>query len=77
LITKKYGANRTPHTFIIQKTAAGNVIQYIGAIDNNTEGNATEKYVEVALNDLLTGKKPQVTFTKAVGCTIKWKKTAS
>lgn len=76
LITKKFGASRTPHVFLLQKTAKGNVVQYIGAIDSDTEGKDPDKinFVENAIQALNSGKKPEVTVTKAIGCTIKWKK---
>ncbi|MBC7914572.1 MAG: thioredoxin family protein, partial [Pyrinomonadaceae bacterium] len=76
IITKQYGASRTPHVFILEKTAKGNVVQYIGAIDSDTEGTNPDKinYVEAAINAISSGKKPAVTTTKAIGCTIKWKK---
>lgn len=76
VFTKKYGATRTPHTFVLTKTANGNQVAYIGAIDNNQEGEAsgTVHYVKDAVNALLKGQKPTVTNTKAVGCGIKWKK---
>lgn len=74
--TKKYGADKTPHVFVLQKSAKGNEVAYIGAIDNDTEGeNAKrENYVQNAVQLLLQGKKPVVNYTKAIGCTIKWKK---
>ncbi len=74
--TKKYGAAKTPHVFVLQKTAKGNEVAYIGAIDNDTEGVNSQKdtYVQNALNLLLQGKKPVVSSTKAIGCGIKWKK---
>lgn len=77
--TKKYGAQRTPHVFVLQKTADGNQVAYIGAIDNDQqEANAQrENYVQNAVNHLLKGEKPSLTSTKAIGCTIKWKKEAS
>jgi hypothetical protein len=34
----------------------------------------TEKYVESAVDALLTGKPVAVANTKAIGCSIKWKK---
>ena len=76
LYTKKYGAAKTPHVFIVQKTVKGNEVAYIGAIDNDTEGLNAQKetYVQNALDLLLQGKKPIVSFTKAIGCSIKWKK---
>ena len=76
VITKQYGANRTPHVFLLQKTGKGNVVQYIGAIDNDTEGKSADKinYVQNAIDAIASGKKPAITTTKAIGCTIKWKK---
>ncbi|MNL83855.1 hypothetical protein D3C87_2116220 [compost metagenome] len=51
------------------------MVEYIGAIDNDTEGNDDSKikYVENAVDALLQNKKPETTLTKAVGCSIKWK----
>ncbi len=74
--TKKFGAARTPHVFVLQKTAKGNEIAYIGAIDNDSEDANPQKdtYVQNAVNLLLQGKKPLVSTTKAIGCGIKWKK---
>jgi peroxiredoxin len=76
IITKQFGASRTPHVFILEKTSKGNVVQYIGAIDSDTEGTSPDKinYVEAAINAVSAGKKPAVSTTKAIGCTIKWKK---
>lgn len=79
IYTKKFGATKTPHTFVLQKTAKGNEVAYIGAIDNDQqeENDSREIYVKNAVNALLGGKKPAVTATKAVGCSIKWKKSTS
>lgn len=75
--TTAYGATRTPHVFVLQKTDKGTTVEYIGAIDDNTEDAAAakNKYVEDAVNALLKGEKPAVASTKAIGCTIKWKKS--
>lgn len=77
--TKKYGAMRTPHVFVLQKTKKGNEVAYIGAIDNDQqlENPQRENYVQNAVNQLLKGEKPNLASTKAIGCTIKWKKEAS
>ncbi|MBW4889085.1 thioredoxin family protein [Mucilaginibacter sp. HMF5004] len=77
-ITRAYGAKATPHVFVLQKTDKGNVVKYIGAIDDDTENvnpNHT-KYVENAVNALIGGKTVETTTTKAIGCSIKWKKGA-
>ena len=77
-ITRAYGAKATPHVFVLQKTDKGNVVQYIGAIDDDTENTNPNhtRFVENAVNALLSGKAVPTTYTKAIGCTIKWKKAA-
>lgn len=71
-----FGATRTPHVFVLSNGGKAFTLEYIGTIDNNYEDAslADEKYVEDAVNALLAGKKPEVTETKAIGCTIKVKK---
>lgn len=71
----QYGAEKTPHVFILQKNGNKNRVEYIGAIDNNYKNaaEATEKYVENAVNALLKGQKPAVNKTVAIGCSIKTK----
>lgn len=71
-----YGAARTPHVYILSKRANDLVVEYIGTIDDNYKDASAvkEKYVENAVDALLSGKKPAVTETKAVGCSIKVKK---
>lgn len=74
-VARQFGAARTPHVFVLNKTDKGLQVAYIGAIDDNTEdaGSVQHKYVEDAVNALLAGKPVPVTETKAVGCTIKWR----
>ncbi|WP_293308031.1 thioredoxin family protein [Pedobacter sp. UBA5917] len=76
VVTKQFGATRTPHVFVLNKTDKGNVVEYIGAIDNDPEeaNSARTEYVKNAVNELAAGKKPAIASTKAVGCGIKWKK---
>lgn len=78
VITKQYGPTRTPHVFVLEKTGEGNIVRYIGAIDNDPEDESSEKvkYVKSAVKALLDGQQPKMTFTKAVGCTVKWKEGA-
>lgn len=75
-IAKKYGATRTPHIYILQKENQHLIVKYIGAIDDNADDASAvkEKYAESALNSLLASKPVNPDFTKAIGCTIKWKK---
>ena len=72
-IYPQYGATKTPHVYVLEKTDKGNIVRYIGAIDNNYKdaSSATEKYVEDAVNALLKGEKVPVETTKAIGCSIK------
>ncbi|MBI1221538.1 MAG: redoxin domain-containing protein [Bacteroidetes bacterium] len=76
MVFPKFGANRTPHAFVLSKKEGKFYVEYIGAIDDNTKdgSKATHHYVEEAVNSLLKGKKPETTFTKAIGCSIKSKK---
>jgi peroxiredoxin len=69
----QYGATNTPHVYVLQKTAKGNEVKYIGAIDDNSE-DATKvktKYVESAVDALLKNQPVVVKETKAIGCSIK------
>lgn len=70
----KFGATRTPHVFVLDKNR---VVQYIGAIDDNSESPelVKVKYVENAVEALLKGEKPSPDFTRAVGCSVKKKKS--
>lgn len=75
-VARQFGAARTPHVYVLNKVTEGYEVAYIGAIDDNTEdaGKVKHTYVEDAVNALLDGKNVAVSETKAVGCTIKWKK---
>lgn len=76
VITKRFAPTHTPHTFVLQKTPGGNVLRYIGAIDNDSRnGNPDTKFVEDAISALQQGNNPDPDMTKAVGCAIKWKKS--
>ena len=77
-VTDQYGAKRTPHLFIVSKTAKGNVVEYVGAIDNDPEGNNTQKtkYAEDVIAALKSNQKPAITQTKEIGCTVKRKAKA-
>jgi peroxiredoxin len=75
-VAKKYGALKTPHVYILKKDKAALKVEYIGAIDDNSEDAAQVKikYAEAALDELLAGKPVAVKETKAIGCGVKWKK---
>ncbi len=69
-----YGANHTPHMFIIDKTGT---LVYRGAIDNAPDGDTDlgapfTNYVEAALGDLAANKPVRTPETKAYGCSVKY-----
>jgi len=72
-IYPQYGATKTPHVYILQKEQKGNVVKYIGAIDDNyQDADAVKtKYVEDAVDALLNNKEVKIKETKAIGCSIK------
>ena len=72
-IYPQYGATKTPHIYVLQKTNKGNVVKYIGAVDNNYKDASaiTERYVENAVDALLKGEEVTETKTRAIGCSIK------
>lgn len=75
-VAKAYGATKTPHVYLLQKNNNKLVVKYIGTIDDNYQdaNEVKEPYLANALEALLSGKTIEPTETKAVGCSIKWKK---
>ncbi len=75
-IAKAFGANRTPHVFVLKNEGSTFTVQYIGAIDDNVDhpDQVQNKYVEQAISAIGAGARPDTPQTRAVGCTIKWKK---
>ena len=71
-----FGAQKTPHTYLLDNKSGTLKVAYIGAIDNiaRDESRVTKTYLSDAIDALLEGKIPNITKTKAVGCTIKVKK---
>ena len=72
-IYPQYGATKTPHVYVLEKTKKGNQVKYIGAIDDNYQDTdaVNIKYVENAVDALLSGKEITITETRAIGCSIK------
>ena len=72
-IYPQYGATKTPHIYILEKTKKGNQVKYIGAIDDNYKdaSQVKMKYAEDAVDALLNGKEVKVSKTRAIGCSIK------
>ncbi len=72
-IYPQYGATKTPHVYLLQKTKKGNVVKYIGAIDDNYKDASavTTTYVQDAVNALLNKQEIEIKETRAIGCSIK------
>jgi len=75
-VAKNFGATNTPHVYLLSKNDDKLKVEYVGAIDNNADNaaNADKKYVADAIYALMKEEKVPVNSTKAIGCTIKWKK---
>ena len=67
----KFGASKTPHVYIVSKPEMK--VEYIGAIDDSSRDASTVKvkYIETVVDELLAGKTPSITETRAIGCSIK------
>ena len=72
---KDFEASRTPHVFILEKKQTQFRVSYIGAIDDSPQSadSAKKFYVQNALTEMDKGESVEVSETKAIGCTIKWK----
>lgn len=72
-IYQQYGATKTPHVYVLQKTTKGNQVKYIGAIDDNYKDAEAviETYVADAVDALIKNEEVKIKETRAIGCTIK------
>lgn len=73
-IARAYGAQVTPHMYIIDKTGK---LAYAGGIDDKpstrVDDIATSKnFVDAALSELAQGKKVSVATSRPYGCTVKY-----
>jgi peroxiredoxin len=75
--TTAYGARNTPTIFLVKHSKEGNVIVYTGAIDNDPEEDKSDRinYVQQAVTAVQEGKEPAVASTKAIGCSVKRKRS--
>ncbi len=74
-VARAFGATNTPHVFVVKRDGNKFSVAYIGAIDNNARNAqaADKKYVEEAVDALISNKPVPNAKTKAIGCGIKWK----
>lgn len=73
VVTGQYGAQVTPHIFLLKKNGASLQVMYTGALDNDTQNRNPDKilYVENAIAEIEAGKAVSKPSTKAIGCTVK------
>ena len=76
-IAKAFGAAKTPHAFLVVKENGKWVLKYMGGIDDNADEPESVKkpYLSNAIDAVIAGKPVEVTESKAIGCTIKWKQS--
>lgn len=72
-VVRQFGAERTPHVYVLDRNLK---VRYIGAIDDSPQNEEDVKinYVASAIKAIENGKEPEPSFTKAIGCSIKFKK---
>ena len=75
-VARDFGAQKTPHAYVIWKEDGKWVVKYNGAIDDNGAEPAKVKhhYVADAVDDLLAGKPVAVKETRSIGCQINLRK---
>jgi peroxiredoxin len=74
-VARAYGATRTPEIFLFD--ASGNLV-YHGAVDDNAQkpDEVSQRYLRDAIDAVSSGKPVPVAETKALGCSIKFRKAA-
>lgn len=75
-VAKAYGATKTPHVFLLKKEGEEFRVAYIGAIDDspNDPKKVQKRYLAEAIEALLANKPIPLTETKAIGCSVKYRK---
>lgn len=71
--TKLFQVSKIPEVILLVPSQTGLEVVYKGAIDTNpqVESAVTEKYLDVALAQVIRGEKPTTTQVRAVGCNIR------
>ncbi len=74
-VGKNFGADHTPHAYIVWKEKTDLVIRYSGAIDDNGEHpELARPFVAHAVDELLQGKAVSTPETVSFGCKIFYRK---
>lgn len=71
--TKLFQLSKIPEVILLVPGQTGLEVVYKGAIDTNpqVESAVTEKYLEVALAQVVRGERPTTAQVRAVGCNIR------
>lgn len=75
-VAHAYGATKTPHVYLLYNDKGTFRVAYIGAIDDSPYDpkKVRQRYVSDAVEALLAGKPIPIPETKAIGCSIKYRK---
>jgi hypothetical protein len=75
IVGKSFGADHTPHAFILWKENEQWIIKYSGAIDDNGEHpELANSFIENTLTELLANKPISKAETASFGCRIYYRK---
>jgi len=76
MVAKQFGAQKTPHAYVLWKQKGKWVVKYQGAIDDNgaEPEKVTQPFVQLALESLLNHRAIQIPSTKSIGCQIYFRK---
>lgn len=75
-LARAFGATRTPEAFLFDRSGK---LVYHGTVDDNAREpeKVTARYLKDALDAVVAGKDVAVAETKALGCSIKFRKSAT
>ena len=71
-VSRSFGAESSPHAFLLQRQGDQLILVYAGSIDNNSRkpDKASQKYLTEAIESILNNQLIEKARTKAIGCTI-------
>jgi peroxiredoxin len=71
-VARQFGATRTPQAFVLHRVGGKLQLAYSGAIDDSPQDPAAvqQRYIELAINELLAGRPVTRPVTKPVGCAL-------
>lgn len=73
-IAKAYGAKTTPEFYLLD---AKRKVIYMGSLDDSPDGaKVKERYLEIAIGDLLSDAQPKISETVPIGCRIRFARSS-